>query len=199
MTALSVGAALALAAACQNVVAPITMVGIARHESGLEQFAIHDNEDNRTYAPATKSEAARLAHQLMGAGHRSLDLGLTQINTANNSWLGLTTETALDPCKNIAAGAQVLTAYSLYNTGSETKGIANGYALKVNAAVSDPCMIARYNGNGTDPVKAAYAASVLARVNTVPAAPAMPPARPNPFTWPERIGQAVVFLSASQK
>lgn len=56
-----------------------------------------------------------------------------QINSANFGWLGLTMMDALDPCRSIAAGAEVLTAYSRYNTGSPTRGIKNGYAASVQA------------------------------------------------------------------
>lgn len=76
-------------------------------------------------ARCTRPEAARLARSLIAAGH-SVDIGSTQVNASNFGWLGLTVETALDPCRNIAAGASVLTAYSRYNTGSPPAGIANG-------------------------------------------------------------------------
>jgi hypothetical protein len=65
--------------------APV-MVGIAQHESGLDATKVHRNP-NGTY-----------------------DVGIAQINTSNFGWLGLTWETALDPCRNIAAGAAVLLA-----------------------------------------------------------------------------------------
>lgn len=133
MSALTVAAVLGLAAACQSAVAPETVLKIATVESHLEPFAIHDNKANESFAPATKPEAYRLATALIVAGHRSLDIGLTQINTVNFSWLDLSLAAALDPCTNIAASAQVLTAYSRYNTGSPSAGIKNGYAAKVTA------------------------------------------------------------------
>ena len=125
-------AAITLAASCQQAVAPQTIVRIAVVESHLEPFALHDNSDGRSYAPATRPEAFRLATALIAAGHR-LDVGLTQINTANFPWLRLSLATALDPCTNIAASATVLTSYSRYNTGGPTAGITNGYALTVQS------------------------------------------------------------------
>jgi type IV secretion system protein VirB1 len=110
VTTLTIAAALTLAAACQSAVAPATIVGMARHESGLDPAAIHHNADGST------------------------DYGLMQINSGNLALLGLTPATALDPCRSIAAGARLLVSFSRYNTGSPTRGIANGYAVAVVAA-----------------------------------------------------------------
>ncbi len=172
MTALTAFAALALATACQSAVDPMTMVGEAAQESRLEPLAVHDNTGRSSFAPQTRPEAARLAHRLIAAGH-SVDIGLTQINAGNFGWLGLTVETALDPCRNIAAGAAVLSAYSRYNTGSPSAGIANGYAKRVSAAVR--------------------AARAAVPVPPADSAAATPP--PNPFTRPSRTGRDLVFMS----
>lgn len=51
-----------------------------------------------------------------------------QINSANFNWLGL--HDPFDPCQSIAAAGRLLASLSAYNTGSPTKGIANGYATK---------------------------------------------------------------------
>jgi len=110
MTAIAITAALALAATCQHAVAPVTIVGIAQHESGLDPAAVHANADG------------------------SIDVGLMQINSRNWAWLGLTRKTALDPCRSIAAGAAVLTAFSQYNSGSPTRSLP--YAMSVSAKVS---------------------------------------------------------------
>jgi type IV secretion system protein VirB1 len=132
MAALPLAAVLALAGACQSAVSPGTIARIAQHESGLQPFALHDNTANQSFFPETKPEAYRLASGLIAAGH-SLDVGLAQINTANFMWLDLSLATALDPCTNIKASAAVLVGYSKYNTGSPTRGIANGYAAAVQA------------------------------------------------------------------
>ena len=40
----------------------------------------------------------------------TVDAGLSQVNSSNFAWLGLTLQTAMDPCRNLAAGARVLLA-----------------------------------------------------------------------------------------
>ena len=73
-----------------------------------------------------------------------------QLNSRNLSSLGYTIETALDPCSNIAGGAEILSAFyveaaaqygegqpallaalSAYNTGDFARGFANGYVSRV--------------------------------------------------------------------
>lgn len=111
MSALPLPVVLALAATCQHVVAPATIAGFARHESAFDPRAVHKNTDG------------------------SIDAGLMQINSANWSWLGLTAETALDPCQSIRAAGFLLASYSRFNTGSPTAGIVNGYAAAITASV----------------------------------------------------------------
>jgi soluble lytic murein transglycosylase-like protein len=110
MPAIALSAALALAATCQHAVAPTVIVAMAQRESGLDPAAVHVNSDG------------------------SVDVGLMQINSRNWAWLGLTRETAMDPCRSIAAGAAVLTAFSQYNSGSPTRSLP--YAMSVAAKVS---------------------------------------------------------------
>ncbi|NKE48552.1 lytic transglycosylase domain-containing protein [Roseomonas frigidaquae] len=131
---LELAAFLELAAACAPGVAPETLAAIARVESGLDPLIIGINE--RGAAPvrsATPAEAATRATALIEAG-KSVDLGLMQINSRNLGWLGLAVEDAFDPCRSIAAGARVLTAFSAYNTGSPSRGLANGYVARVVSA-----------------------------------------------------------------
>ena len=107
MTTLTVAAVLALATTCQNVVAPTTILKIAQHESGMDPSARHVNRDG------------------------SIDVGLMQINNKNFAYLALADP--MDPCESIAAAARLLKSFSLYNTGSPSKGISNGYAVAVQA------------------------------------------------------------------
>lgn len=150
---LSPSALLALAALCAPDVAPPTLLAIARVESGLEPYAIGINGAGvRGLRPATAQDAARTARKLIASGH-DLDLGLAQINARNLAWLGLSVESAFDPCANLAASARVLadgyrranpragreqqglrTALSFYNTGSAERGFRNGYVARVVAA-----------------------------------------------------------------
>ena len=81
--ALSVVAALALAHQCAPDVAPETIVGIAKTESGLHVLSVHDNTSGARYAPQTPDAAVVLATSLVVAQHHNVDLGLMQVNSAN--------------------------------------------------------------------------------------------------------------------
>lgn len=105
MTILTPAAVLALAASCQSLVAPMTILQQAQVESGLDAGAVHVNADG------------------------SRDLGLMQINDRNVAWLDL--RNPFDPCQSIRAASDLYASFSRYNTGSPTKGI--GYAQKVMA------------------------------------------------------------------
>lgn len=134
MATMTVQAALAVIALHRCVppsVAPI-MVGIAQHESGLHDTAIHDDTTGRSYIPETAQAAIRLSSALMAASH-SLDLGIAQINTANFGWLGLTVETAFDACQSFRAGSAVL--FAKYN-GSPPDPVRKAYAADVAAQIA---------------------------------------------------------------
>lgn len=101
----------------------------------------------------TAQDAVTVAYMAIDAGY-SVDLSYMQVNSKNLNALGYTVEDMFDPCKNLAAGARVLTAFysaalpkypdkqaaliaalSAYNTGDFEKGLTNGY-------------LARYGVNG---------------------------------------------------
>lgn len=151
--ALSVAAALALAAQCAPTVAPETLLSVIQVESRFEPLAIGVNGLPRiAVTPASVDDAVARAEALIAAG-RSIDLGLAQINSKNLSWLRLSLRDAFEPCRNLAAAARVLqdgygrsdakrvgeqaalrTALSYYNTGHPIRGVRNGYVGKVEAA-----------------------------------------------------------------
>ncbi|MBS0984276.1 lytic transglycosylase domain-containing protein [Gluconobacter cerinus] len=119
--------------------APETLQAVASVESGFNTLAINDNTTRERYAPASEADAVATANRLLAAGH-SVDLGLMQINSKNLPSLGLSVPDAFNACQSIRAGARVLrdgyqsalrVAFSRYNTGSDTKGFANGYVKKV--------------------------------------------------------------------
>lgn len=140
-----------LAAQCAPSVHVDTLAAVAHAESRLDTLVIGDNTTRRSYQPRDPLAAVALAHRLLARGH-SLDLGLMQVNSRNLRWLGLSVGDAFEPCRNIAAGAQVLvTSYSApmlsveqrpallraisrYNTGSTTRGFGNGYVARVETA-----------------------------------------------------------------
>lgn len=126
------------------------MMALVGAESSYNELAIHDNTPGAgEIHAATMAEAVSIARGLLLAG-RSVDLGLGQINSANLGRLGLTAETAFEPCNNLAAAASVLTsaytdaaetmgegrtalrvAFSAYNTGNWGSGFRNGYVARV--------------------------------------------------------------------
>ena len=147
--------ALSLAAACAPAVAPETLLSIVKVESGFNSLAIGVNgRARRTVKATSPQDAAAKASALIAAGE-SIDLGLAQINSRNLRPLRLSVADAFDPCRNLAASAQLLTAdfgrsgaqthgaqtalrttLSYYNTGDPTRGHRNGYVGKVAAAAA---------------------------------------------------------------
>lgn len=141
-----------LARQCAPGVAPATLLAVARAESGLNPLAIGVNGPQIPRPkPTTPAAATAAATSLVAAG-RDIDLGLAQINVRNLARLNLTLESAFDPCRNLAAAAQVLregyargrarhgagqaalrVALSVYNTGHTERGFANGYVARVVA------------------------------------------------------------------
>jgi type IV secretion system protein VirB1 len=137
-----------IAARCAPGVPAKTLEAVARTESGLDPWALHDNTTGLSETPASLDQAQADAVAWISRGD-SVDVGLMQINSANLGALGLKARAALDPCASLAGGAAVLEAaygggtttaeqqvallmaLSRYNTGSPLKGIMNGYAHTV--------------------------------------------------------------------
>jgi type IV secretion system protein VirB1 len=162
--ALTLAAFVQLAGQCAPNVASETLAAVARTESAFRPLAIGINgPGGGSVQPSTVAEAVERASTLIAAG-RSVDLGLMQINNRNLAWLGLTIADAFDPCRSIAAGAKVLTAFSGYNTGHPQRGFSNGYVARV---------VASHQRNSGDPAAAvAPAAAPVAAAPTTSPAPA---------------------------
>ncbi len=152
---------------CAPNVAPATIQKIIHVESRGNPIAVNANDRVVTDKDGTKKrvrfkapiligsaqDAVTVAYAAIEAGH-SVDLGYMQINSRNLPALGVSVEEMLsDGCKNIAAGARVLTAFyasalpkfgseqaalraalSAYNTGNFNNGFLNGYVAKYGAA-----------------------------------------------------------------
>lgn len=149
-TPLSSTALSALAARCAPSVPKEILGAVARTESNLDPWALHDNTTGFSEQPRNLQAALTDAWAWIRRGD-SVDLGLMQINSGNFGALGMTVQAALDPCVSLASGAAVLQAaygggktsadqqaallmaLSRYNTGSPFQGIMNGYARKVMA------------------------------------------------------------------
>lgn len=152
---MSGSALLTIILACAPQVAPSTVQSIIDVESSGNWLAIGVNRGGRLQRqPRDLAEAVAWARWLQNSG-QNFDAGLMQINVTNWRQLGLTAENVFDPCTNVRAGATVLTenyvratrthgpgqralqaALSQYNTGSTTRGFANGYVGKVTRAAS---------------------------------------------------------------
>lgn len=136
---------------CAPDVHPTTMMTILRHESGLRPFVmgVNGTSPRQVFEAETAERAAQIAQRLIAEG-KSVDMGLGQIWSGNLEMLGLTPEEVFDPCTNIKAAAYVLQeayertstrhgegqgaldqALSIYNTGREDRGVANGYVGSV--------------------------------------------------------------------
>lgn len=173
---LTVAAALAIASACVSPsLAPI-VVGIGQHESQLRPYAIHDNQSGRSYYPDTAQQAAVIARSLLAIGHGSLDIGIGQVTTANFAWLGLTIETALDPCRSFAASAAVL--FAKYN-GNPPGAVKASYAAGVSARI-----------------RSIDAGPLIPTQQSADVSISRDGPSNNPFAQPARTGRDLVFTSA---
>lgn len=133
---------------CAPNVAPQTIEQIIHVESLGNELTININGAKLPQKPTDAADAAKIAREYMAKGY-SVDLGLMQVNSRNLASLGYTVEDMFEPCKNIAAGGRVLTAFytsarpkypddqsalraalSAYNTGNFEKGFTNGYLAR---------------------------------------------------------------------
>lgn len=142
-----------LAARCAPSIHLTTLAAVVRHESAANPYAIGINTKGVKLGrqPRTRAEAIATANLLLSRGY-NFDAGLGQINSRNFGPLGLSVSDLFEPCANLKAAATVLgdcydrasrssgrgqaalrEALSCYNTGSFSRGFANGYVRKVAA------------------------------------------------------------------
>ncbi|AIO36566.1 transglycosylase SLT domain protein [Burkholderia cenocepacia] len=98
---------MSLAQQCAPQIAPVTMAAIVRTESGFNPYAIGVVHGRLQRQPSSAAEAIATVRALE-AGGWNFSVGLAQVNRANWPAYGLTTESAFDPCRNLAAGAAIL-------------------------------------------------------------------------------------------
>jgi len=136
-----------LAQRCAPEIATEAVVPLVMTESGGDALRINVNRGPRVQA-TTIAEGAALVRRYMAAGY-TVDVGLAQVNSANFARLGASIEQVFDPCTNLRLASRVLqdsyalasrsyggldavsATYSLYNTGSLTRGLRNGYVRRV--------------------------------------------------------------------
>lgn len=138
----------ALIASCAPLVAPATAEAIVHVESAGNAFAIGVVGGRLERQPTHKAEALATVYQLEAEG-MNYSVGLGQINKANFARLGLTAETAFEPCKNLQALQTILgecfgrasakasqqqalrMAFSCYYSGNFSTGYRDGYVTRV--------------------------------------------------------------------
>ena len=145
-----------LAASCAPHVAPDTIQAIARSESAFRPYSLSINYPTRSarglgYAnanlylskqPKNKAQAIRWTRWFLNHGY-TVSIGLLQINIEVAHSMHVRPRDLFEPCVNLTTGARILTAnyagqthdidglmrsFSMYNSGSPTTGIQNGYA-----------------------------------------------------------------------
>ena len=148
----AVAAITVLAQKCASEVATEAVVPLVVTESGGDDLSINVNRGPRVRAGSV-AEGAALVRRYMAQGY-TVDVGLAQINSANFSRLGVSVEQAFDPCTNLRLASSLLqegyglasrhytgldaisATYSLYNTGTLTRGFRNGYVGRVWSTAS---------------------------------------------------------------
>ncbi len=145
---------LALALACAPQVHADTARALVSVESAFNPWAIGVVGGALVRQPRHRAEALATAKALRDAGW-NFSVGLGQINVGNFDRLGLTVETAFEPCANLAAMQTVLAecferasgsaskavdqvalrqALSCYYSGNFDTGFRHGYVRKVAVA-----------------------------------------------------------------
>ena len=149
---------IAVALACAPQVEVATAQALVRVESAFNPWAIGVVGGQLERQPRSRAEALSTAKALNAEGW-NFSVGLGQINVRNFGRLGLTVETALSPCANLAAMQAVLQdcyrrarappsarpvdqvalrrALSCYYSGDFATGYRHGYVHKVVAAAAD--------------------------------------------------------------
>ena len=138
-----------LVAACAPQVNITTAQALVAAESGFNAHAIGVVAGSLERQPRSQSEGVATARRLQSDGW-NYSVGLAQINVRNFRRLGLTTESAFEPCANLAAMQVVLTecferaqqqnadlqrslrqALSCYYSGNFVTGFEHGYVRRV--------------------------------------------------------------------
>jgi len=145
---------LSLALACAPQVHADTARALVSVESAFNPWAVGVVGGSLVRQPRHRAEALATAKALQAAGW-NFSVGLGQINVGNFERLGLTVESAFEPCANLAAMQVVLSecfdrasgsaskeadqvavrqALSCYYSGNFATGFRHGYVRKVVVA-----------------------------------------------------------------
>ncbi|HEV6967928.1 lytic transglycosylase domain-containing protein [Roseateles sp.] len=146
---------LALALKCAPAIHTQTARALVQVESGFNPWAIGVVGGRLLRQPRTQAEALATARALRTGGW-NFSVGLAQINLLNLHRLGLTLETAFEPCTNLGAMQTILdecferatatgftsrralgAALSCYYSGDFETGFRHGYVLRVAMTASE--------------------------------------------------------------
>ena len=149
-------ALVALALMCAPLVNPSTTRALVAVESGFNPHAIGVVGGALVRQPRNRAEALATARALQ-ADDWNFSVGLAQINLHSLQRLGLSLETAFDPCLNLEGMQTVLTeclertdprrtdrqrslrqALSCYYSGDFVTGFKHGYVRRIVDAVRAP-------------------------------------------------------------
>ena len=152
---------LALAVACAPQVHADTARALVSVESAFNPWAIGVVGGALVRQPRSRAEALATAKALRDAGW-NFSVGLAQINVGNFDRLGLTVETAFEPCVNLAAMQTVL---------AECFDRANGSASKaVHQVALRQALSCYYSGNFDTGFRHGYVRKVVVAARSVPTA-----------------------------
>jgi len=152
---------LALTLACAPQVHTDTARALVSVESAFNPWAIGVVGGALVRQPRNHAEALATARALQAAGW-NFSVGLGQINVGNFDRLGLTVESAFEPCANLAAMQTVL---------AECFDRASGSAAKAADQVSlRQALSCYYSGNFATGFRHGYVRKVVVAARAVPTA-----------------------------
>ena len=152
---------LALTLACAPQVHTDTARALVSVESAFNPWAIGVVGGVLVRQPRNHAEALATARALQAAGW-NFSVGLGQINVGNFDRLGLTVESAFEPCANLAAMQTVLAECFARASGSATKA-ADQVALR-------QALSCYYSGNFATGFRHGYVRKVVIAARAVPTA-----------------------------
>jgi type IV secretion system protein VirB1 len=152
---------LALALACAPQVHAETARALVSVESAFNPWAIGVVGGSLVRQPRHRAEALATAKALQAAGW-NFSVGLGQINVGNFDRLGLTVESAFEPCANLAAMQTVLAECFDRASGSAAKA-ADQLALR-------QALSCYYSGNFATGFRHGYVRKVVIAARAVPTA-----------------------------
>ena len=152
---------LTLVLACAPQVHAETARALVSVESAFNPWAIGVVGGALVRQPRNRAEAFATARALRDAGW-NFSVGLGQINVGNFDRLGLTVESAFEPCANLAAMQTVL-AECFDRASASTSSAADQMALR-------QALSCYYSGNFATGFRHGYVRKVLVAARAVPTA-----------------------------